>query len=79
MTMPVFVNARSISLAAGATARDAVRAAAPDLLPACDTGEALVTDARGLPVPLGEPLHAGAILRVARASRRGAAADDAGS
>lgn len=79
MTMPVFVNARTITLAAGATARDAVQAGAPELLPACDAGEALVTDARGLPVPLGEPLSAGAILRVARSSRRGAAEDDAGS
>ena len=78
MTLPVFVNARSLALAAGATTRDAVQAGAPDLLAACEAGEAVVTDARGLPVALEAPLHAGAILRVARSHRRGATEDDAG-
>ncbi len=56
-----------------------MQAGAPELLPACEAGAALVTDARGLPVPLGAPLSAGAILRVARSSRRDATEDDAGS
>jgi hypothetical protein len=79
MDIPVFVNARSLTLPAGAQVRDAVQAGAPELLPACEAGEIEVRDARGLPVPLGGRLEAGAILRVQRPSRRGpAAGDDAG-
>lgn len=79
MSIPVFVNARSLALPPGATARDAIVAAAPDLLAPCEAGEAQVTDARGLPVALATPLAAGAILRVARRSgRAGATGDDAG-
>lgn len=70
--IPVFVNARPVLVPAGAAVREAIRQAEPALLPACEAGEATLTDGRGLPVALDERLAAGAILRVARASRRGA-------
>jgi hypothetical protein len=67
----VFLNERGHLLPAGAVVRDALRAILPDLLPACDAGQAFVTDGRGIPVSLDTPLQAGAILRAARSSRRG--------
>jgi hypothetical protein len=77
----VFLNERGHTLPAGAVVRDVLRAMMPELLPSCETGEALVTDGRGLPVSLDMPLQAGAILRAARRVRGsgpGAAAHDAG-
>jgi hypothetical protein len=76
----VFLNDRGHSVPAGALVRDAIRTGLPDLLAACESGEAFVTDGRGLPLPLDAPLESGAILRAARSSRRGAggtAASDA--
>ena len=69
--IPIFLNDRGHSLPAGASVRDAIRSALPDLLSACESGEAFITDGRGLPVTLDTPLVAGAILRAARSSRRG--------
>jgi hypothetical protein len=66
----VFVNDRGIRLPAGASVRDAVRVALPDLLPDCESGALGVTDARGLPLHLDDVLAAGAILRAARSTRR---------
>lgn len=75
----VFVNERGFSLAPGSTARDAIAAALPELVPRLASGAAQVTDARGLPVGLDDPLPAGSILRAAKSSRRTAASDaDAG-
>jgi hypothetical protein len=74
----VYVNDRGLSLPAGASVRDAIRAALPELLPDCEAGRAALSDARGLPVALDHPLVGGAILRAARPSRRGGAAPDAG-
>ena len=73
----VFVNDRGYLLPAGASVRDAVGAALPELLPDCDAGRVTVTDARGLPVGLRDQVSAGSIIRV-RASRQGSAAPDAG-
>ena len=70
----VFLNDRGHTLPAGARVRDALLEVMPELLPACESGEAFVTDGRGLPLPLDAPLPAGAILRAARSSRRGTAA-----
>jgi hypothetical protein len=69
----VFINEKGHTLRAGATARDAVAAGAPDLLAGLAPGQ--VTDARGLPVDLDAPLSAGAILRASRSARRESAAD----
>ena len=69
--IPVFVNTRTIMVPAGALVREAIRLAEPALLPACEAGEALLSDGRGLPIALDDRLAAGAILRVARTSRRG--------
>ncbi len=66
----VYLNDRGLSLSPGATVRDAIRAGAPELLPDCEAGQANITDARALPVLLDDPLVTGAILRVARSSRR---------
>lgn len=70
-TITVFVNERPVHLPTGSVVRDALALALPELLSACEQGDALVTDGRALPVGLGEPLVAGAILRAARSSRRG--------
>lgn len=67
----VFLNERGLTLPAGAVVRDALRAIVPELLPSCETGQAFVTDGRGIAVTLDTPLQAGAILRAARSSRRG--------
>ncbi len=67
----VFVNERAYSLPAGATVRDALRAAEPDLLPLLETGDAVVTDGRGIAVAPDVVLPAGSILRAQRRSRRG--------
>lgn len=77
---PVFVNARTVLVPAGAAVREAVRLAEPALLAVCEAGEAALTDGRGLPVAMDDRLAAGAILRVARTSRRGPAVppDDGG-
>ncbi len=69
--LPVFVNARAVQLPPGSRVRDAIRLAEPELLALCEAGEATLTDGRGLPVGLQDALAAGAILRVARTSRRG--------
>jgi hypothetical protein len=71
--LAVFINERLVTVAAGALVLDGLRVAVPELIDACQRGEALVTDGRGLPAPLDAPLTAGAILRVARSSRRGPA------
>ncbi|HEY7681674.1 MAG TPA: hypothetical protein VH879_03430 [Gemmatimonadales bacterium] len=75
------MNERSYTLPAGALVRDALRAAVPELIPACESGEAFVTDGRGLPVALEDSLESGAILRAARSSRRppGGVEADAGT
>ncbi len=72
----VYVNERGCTLPAGAVVRDALAATVPELLPACEAGEAVITDGRGLPVPLDAPITGGAILRALRSSRRGAADAD---
>lgn len=66
----VFINDRGHNLAPGASVRDAIRAAAPELLDDAEAGQANITDARGLPVNLDDVLAAGTILRAARGSRR---------
>jgi hypothetical protein len=72
----VYFNDRGHQLPEGASVRDAIAALAPDLLPVCEAGQAVVTDARGIAVPLEAPLQMGDILRAARSSRRAPSAAD---
>jgi hypothetical protein len=69
--MRVFVNASPVDVEAGTDVRGAIRAHDPALEASAASGAALVTDARGLTVPLDGPLSAGSILRVVVRARRG--------
>lgn len=66
-TVRVFVNERGVSVPAGATALDAVRALLPEEASAIDAGNRRIIDSRGLPVDAGELLVNGAIYRVVSA------------
>ena len=63
-TVRVFVNATGLDVPAGATALDAVRAWNADEAEAVERGSRAITDSRGLPVPAGEAVYAGAIFRL---------------
>ncbi|HEX3274195.1 MAG TPA: hypothetical protein VHR43_05010 [Gemmatimonadales bacterium] len=76
-TVRVFVNAAPIDVAAGSDVRSAIRAADPALAERADAGEALVTDARGIDLPLDAQVAAGSILRVVVRARRGERGADA--
>ena len=69
-TVPVFINERALTVAAGATIRDAVALADPAL--ASDLGLAMVTltDGRGLPLDPAAPVAAGSIIRAIRRAGR---------
>ena len=71
----VFVDAHPVDVAPGSSARDAVAARDPALLPRLDAGTAYLTDGRGIRLDAGAPLAAGAIVRVVKSARRGAEAD----
>ena len=75
--MRVFVNAAPVEVAPGTDVRGAILAHDPALEARAAAGDALVTDARGLAVPLDGPLAAGSILRVVVRARRGAQDADA--
>lgn len=66
-TVRVFINERGVSVAAGATALDAVRALLPDEADAIAAGRRRLTDSRGLPVDATEHPVNGAIYRVVSA------------
>jgi hypothetical protein len=75
-TVRVFVNATPVEVAAGTDVRGAIRAHDPALEASAGTGAALVTDARGIELPLDAPIAVGAILRVVvRARRQGSETD----
>lgn len=73
----VYINERGCTLPPGARVRDALAATVPDLLSACESGGALVTDGRGLPVGLDAQVSGGTILRVRGSGHRGSAPADA--
>jgi hypothetical protein len=75
--MRVFVNASPVDVEAGTDVRGAIRAHDPALEAGAAAGAALVTDARGIAVPLDERLSAGSILRVVVRARRGEPDPDA--
>ena len=74
--MRVYVNATPVDVAAGADVRGALRAHDPGLEASAAAGAALVTDARGIELPLDGALAAGSILRVVLRARRPTGADD---
>jgi hypothetical protein len=59
-----FVNERLVRVPQPATARAAVRATDPALADALETGQAYLTDGRGVSCDPDAPLAPGAILRV---------------
>ena len=70
-TVKVFVNARPLDVAPGATVLDAVRAWSAPAAAEVERGERQVLDARGLPIAPDAPVHGGSILRLAAARPRG--------
>ena len=75
--MRVFVNATPVDVAAGTDVRGAIRAHDPALEASATAGAALVTDGRGIELPLDGLLEAGSILRVVVRARRPARDADA--
>lgn len=63
-SLRVYINGTGLEVAAGATVRDALRTWDERAAVAAEQGERAVTDSRGLPVSLGDPLVHGSILRV---------------
>ena len=73
----VFVNAAPVDVASGTDVRGAIRAHDSALEARAIEGAALVTDGRGIELPLDAALSAGAIVRVVVRARRGAPDADA--
>jgi hypothetical protein len=69
--MRVFVNEAAVDVAPGTAVRGAIHAHDPALGAQAEAGAALVTDARGIELPLDGPLAAGSILRVVVRAHRG--------
>ncbi len=67
-SIPVFINGRALSVAAGSTLAELLAEHEPGLL-ALLLGGASATDARGLPVAADVPVVAGAIYRLQRSAR----------
>ncbi|MBA3919201.1 MAG: hypothetical protein C0516_11525 [Gemmatimonas sp.] len=60
----IFVNERGVSVPAGSTALDAVRALFPDDAAGIEAGRLRLTDSRGLPIEADTRPPSGAIFRV---------------
>jgi adenosine deaminase len=68
----VFVNERPVTVARGASVRDAVEGLDPELAELVGRGAAYVTDGVGRPVDAGDPVgEGGAIFRVVVSARQG--------
>lgn len=66
-----YVNGKSVDVAAGATALDAVRAYDPDVADQVAAGDRALTDSRGLPLEAAAPIVGGSIMRIVSGRRRG--------
>ena len=66
----VFVNSALVEVSTGSDVRAALHAHDPALEASAAAGTALITDARGIALPLDAPLEAGSILRVVVRARR---------
>jgi hypothetical protein len=73
----VFVNAAPVEVPPGTDVRGALLVHDPELARRAEAGSALVTDARGIELPLAAALAAGSILRVILRARRGGPDADA--
>src|SRR3989442_12327758 len=72
MTLRVFVNEKPVTVAGGATVRDAVEALDRDLAGLLASGAAYATDGVGRPVDAGDAIgEGGAIFRVVVTARQG--------
>ena len=69
-TLPIFINGTTIQAASGSSLGQVVADQLPELFTSLMDGTGQVTDARGLPVDPDRPVHAGAIYRIFRSSRR---------
>lgn len=63
-TVRVFINGRGLDAPAAGTALDAVSLHSASDAQAVSAGAMLVTDSRGLPVPVDTPLFNGALFRL---------------
>ncbi len=69
-TIKVFVNEQATHVRSGATVREAVAAADPDLVNSLERGRAYVTDGVGRKIVDSEFVTAGAIYRVVVSARQ---------
>ena len=69
-TLPIFINGSTVHAPSGSSVGQVVAVEFPELFTALMDGSGQVTDARGLPVDPDGPVHAGAIYRIFRSSRR---------
>jgi hypothetical protein len=69
--MRVFVNSTPIDVPPGTAVQGALLAHDPSCAARLADGTAVVTDARGIELPLDTPLSAGSILRLIVRARRG--------
>lgn len=77
MTVPVFINDRRIEVPPGTAAIAAATELDPDLADAVAEGRAYLTDGRGIRFDPTTILGPGAIVRIVKSARKGAAEPDA--
>ena len=73
-TVRIYINAKPVDVAVGATAIQAVEQWDSTQAAAVRSGERMITDSRGIPATPETPVHNGAIFRIVRARQ---VADDA--
>lgn len=69
-TLPIFINGSTVQAPTGSSLGGVLAEQFPELFTDLMDGSGQVTDARGLPVDPDAPVHAGAIYRIFRTSRR---------
>lgn len=69
-TLPIFINGSTVHAPAGTTLGQVLAVSEPELFATLMDGTGQVTDARGLAVDPESLVHAGAIYRIFRSSRR---------
>ena len=66
-SLRVFVNGQGVSVPAGSTVLDAVRAVDPEAAKAVEAGTRAVADSRGIAVPATTPVNGGYVMRLVSA------------